>query len=278
MEYHADRFKDHSLMFYRKNRLIGLLPANLKDGELQSHGGLTFGGVTAGVHTKTVLTLQIFEALTRYCRKNGFKTVYYKPVPYIYHSVPANEDLYALFRFNAKLAARNASSCIYLPGRQSFSDGRKYCIKKAQKNGLTVKQTQDFDVYMHLLKQTLNSRHHVNPVHTAEEMKFLAGCFPNNIKLFACYSGERMLSGLLIYESRNVAHVQYAASSEEGMNLSAQDLVEDYLISTYYKDKLYYDFGISTEKNGQVLNEGLIARKESFGATSVMYDHYVIQL
>ena len=45
MDYHADRFKDNSLMFYRKNQLVGLLPANLKDDALQSHGGLTFGGI-----------------------------------------------------------------------------------------------------------------------------------------------------------------------------------------------------------------------------------------
>jgi hypothetical protein len=131
---------------------------------------------------------------------------------------------------------------------------------------------------MRLLKTTLNERHNVKPVHTTVEMKLLAGRFPNNIKLFASYSGERMLSGLLVYESKNVAHVQYAASCQEGMNLGAQDLIEDYLINTYYKDKRYYDFGISTENSGQVLNEGLIARKETFGANSVMYDQYEIPL
>jgi hypothetical protein len=278
MEYHADRFKDNSLMFHRKNQLVGLFPANLKDGELQSHGGLTFGGVIVGYNTKTSLMLQIFDALTSYCRKNGFKSIYYKTVPYIYHSVPTNEDLYALFRCNAKLVARNASSCIYLPSSHPFSDGRKYCIKKAQKHGLIVKQTNDLDSFMQLLKETLNDRHHVNPVHTPEEMKLLASRFPSNIKLFAAYMGERMLSGLLMYESRNVAHVQYAANCKEGMDISAQDLIEDYLINTYYKDKQYYDFGISTENNGQVLNEGLIARKETFGANSVMYDQYQLIL
>ncbi|XHH09329.1 MAG: GNAT family N-acetyltransferase [Candidatus Bathyarchaeia archaeon] len=278
MDYHADRFKDHSLMFYRKNKLAGLFPANIKDDALQSHGGLTFGGVIVGCSTKTLAMLQIFDALLSYCRRNGFKTVFYKAVPYIYHSVPTNEDLYALFRYNARLVARNASSCISLHSSHPFSDGRKYSINKALKNGLVVKQTDDLDSFMQLLKETLNERHNVNPVHTTEEIKLLAGRFPCNIKLFASYLGERMLSGLLVYESKNVAHIQYAANCKQGMDLGAQDLIEDYLINNYYKDKPYYDFGISTENFGQVLNEGLIARKETFGANSVMYDQYEISV
>jgi hypothetical protein len=278
MEYHSDRFKDHSLMFYRKNQLAGIFPANLKDDVLQSHGGLTFGGLIVGYSTKTLAVLQIFEALTGYCRKMGFKSIFYKAVPYIYHSVPANEDLYALFRCNAKLVARNASSSIYLPCSHRFSDGKIYCIRKAIKNGLTVEQTDDLDSFMQLLKETLRERHNVKPVHTAAEMKLLAGRFPGNIKLFAAFSGERMLAGLLIYESRNVAHVQYAANSKEGRTLGAQDIIEDYLINKVYKGKRYYDFGVSTENFGQILNEGLIARKEAFGANAVMYDQYEITL
>lgn len=265
-------------MFYRKGQLAGLFPANIKDGSLQSHGGLTFGGVIVGHNTKTLTMLKIFEALTSYCKTLGLNSIFYKTVPYIYHSVPASEDLYALFRFNAKLVARNASSTIYLPDSHPISDGRKYNIHKAQKNGLVVKQSGDLGSFMHLLKKTLSERHKVTPVHTPEEIKLLASRFPDNIKLFASYNGTKMLSGLLVYESKHVAHVQYAANCEEGMNLGAQDLIEDYLINSYYKNKRYYDFGISTENFGQVLNEGLIARKETFGANSVMYDQYEITL
>ncbi len=278
MEYHADRFKDNSLLFFRKGQLAGLLPANIKNDTLCSHEGLTFGGVISGQSTKTAATLQIFEALINYCRSIGVKTIVYKAVPYIYHSVPANEDLYALFRYNAKLIARNASSCIYLSGSEGFSDNRKCSIKKAQKSNLTVKQSTDFDAFMKIVADALSERHSTKPVHTAEEMKLLANRFPDNIKLYASYKDDRMLAGVIIYESRNVAHTQYAADSKEGWSIGAQDLVEDYLINNIYKAKQYYDFGISTENQGQVLNLGLIARKEAFGAGSVMYDIYQIDL
>ncbi|MEM2995168.1 MAG: GNAT family N-acetyltransferase, partial [Candidatus Bathyarchaeia archaeon] len=53
MEYHADRFTDFSLMFFDNNRLIAVMPANVKDDILFSHGGLTFGGIVTDRKMKT---------------------------------------------------------------------------------------------------------------------------------------------------------------------------------------------------------------------------------
>ena len=45
MDYHRDRFIDHSLVMYNDaNEIIALLPANLMERTIVSHGGLTFGG------------------------------------------------------------------------------------------------------------------------------------------------------------------------------------------------------------------------------------------
>ena len=44
MDYHRDRFKDHSLLFFADENLIALFPACEKDNSLSSHGGLTYGG------------------------------------------------------------------------------------------------------------------------------------------------------------------------------------------------------------------------------------------
>lgn len=47
MDYHSDRFDDNSLMFYdTKDRLTAILPANIKDNVLQSHQGLSYGGLS----------------------------------------------------------------------------------------------------------------------------------------------------------------------------------------------------------------------------------------
>jgi hypothetical protein len=278
LEYHSHRFTDHSLMFYSDNKLTALLPASVDGSTLYSHGGLTFGGIISDYTMKTPLMLQIFHSLTTHCHNHGITEIIYKPVPYIYHSIPADEDLYALFTYNAYLVARNVSSAIYLPNTLSFDGNRKDNLRKARKNNLTVHQSNDFDSFMRIEEEVLIERHGVKPVHSAEEIKMLADRFPDNIKLFASFKDDVMLAGIIMYESRNVAHMQYAANSKAGWNIGAQDIIEDHLIKEHYKDKRYFDFGISTEKHGTLLNVGLIKRKENFGASAVVYDTYKITL
>ncbi|MBE3115664.1 GNAT family N-acetyltransferase [Candidatus Bathyarchaeota archaeon] len=274
MDYHSDRFKDHSLMFLQKGKLIALLPANVHEGVLYSHEGLTFGGVISNYSMSTNLMLKIFEKIKEHCLSQGIYKIIYKPIPAIYHSAPSDEDLYALFRSAAKLIGRNAASCIYLPEKRKFDTKRREAIKKAQKNSLIVKQSYDFEAFMRLVEQVVNERHGARPVHTSGEMCLLASRFPSNIKLFASYRDDVMLAGCLIYESKNVAHGQYAANSNEGRALGAQDIIINYLINDYYKDKKYFEFGISTLDHGRILNDGLIAHKESFDASTIVYDLY----
>jgi hypothetical protein len=276
MEYHANRFLDHSLFFYKDDKIVGVLPANKESHVLNSHGGLTFGGVISGFDMTQPLMLEIFDKLLEHCRTEGIKQFIYKTIPYIYHSVPANEDLYALFRNNGHLIARNVSSAIYIPRKQPFDSRRKESLRKAKKNGLTVKRSVDLKSFMSLAEFVLMQKHGVRPVHTVDELEPLMQKFPDNIKLFVAHKQEVLLAGIIVYESQNVAHGQYAANSDAGRSIGAQDAIEDYLINNYYKDKKYFDFGISTLKLGRELNESLLIRKEGFGASVVNYDFYEI--
>ncbi len=278
MEYHADRFADYSLMFYAGERLIAVMPAN-RDGEIVvSHGGLTFGGVVSDKAMKASVMLEVFDALRTNLIKSGLKSLIYKAVPHIYHQSPAEEDLYALYRHNAKMVRRDISSAILLKDRLPFSKGRKWAIKQAQKHGLEVRKNEDFAVFMPIEEQVLGEKHNLRPVHTAEEIQLLAERFPNNIKLFSAYCNGEMLAGVVMYESDNVAHAQYMAANNDGKRKGALDLVLDYLINEYYSGKKYFDFGISTEDDGRYLNTGLIENKQSFGARAIVHDFYEIVL
>ncbi|NNL79018.1 MAG: GNAT family N-acetyltransferase, partial [Flavobacteriaceae bacterium] len=48
MDYHSEGFEDHSLLIFKDGKLIGLLPANLENDAIISHGGLTYGGFVLG--------------------------------------------------------------------------------------------------------------------------------------------------------------------------------------------------------------------------------------
>jgi hypothetical protein len=278
MEYHSDRFTDHSLMFYEENNLIAVMPANIKNETLYSHGGLTFGGMIYNQKMKASLMADIFESMKEYLSKLGIRQIVYKAIPHIYHKIPSEEDLYALFLNDARLIRRDISSTILMEKKLNYAKDKKQFIKKAKLDGLEVIRSYDFKAYMSIKEVDLEKKYGVKPTHTPEEIDLLASKFPENIKLFSVYINKSMIAGVMIYESDTAAHAQYLGSTEKGKELHAADLIFDFLINHYYIGKKYFSFGISTEKEGKYLNKGLIEYKERFGARAIVYDHYIIDI
>ena len=279
MEYHSDRFEDFSLMIFDETeKLIAILPANIKENILYSHQGLTFGGFLVDDKMKTETMLEIFELLKQFLKEKNIVKIVYKCIPYIYHIKPSEEDRYALFRNDAKLIRRDVTSTIDLTDQVRYSKGRKWTINKAKKESIQTFQSDDYEIFWELLTGVLESNHEAKPVHTLEEIRKLASLFPKNIRLFLAKKDEKILSGALIYENQNIVHTQYLANSEEGRELGALDLLIDYLIKDIYKNKKYFDFGISNENAGRYLNTGLISQKEGFGARAVVHDFYELEI
>jgi hypothetical protein len=274
MDYHAERFEDHSLLFFNDDKLLALLPANQKEGTLVSHGGLTFGGFVIDGRMKTPTMLQLFDALGLHCHQNGMGRVIYKPVPHIYHRCAAEEDLYALFVRGGRLVRRDVSSTVVLRERPDLAKGRKWAAKRARANGLDVRPSDEFERFMAIEEDNLTAKYGVRPTHSAAEMRLLADRHPGHIKLFAAYKDDAMLGGVVVYENGDVAHAQYIATTPEGRDLFALDRIIDSLLNEVYAGKTYFDFGISTEDGGRTLNAGLIENKESYGARAVAYDWY----
>ena len=202
----------------------------------------------------------------------------YKCIPYIYHIKPSEEDRYALFRNDALLIRRDVSSTIDLTEQVRYSKGRKWTINKAKKEKIEIIESQDYKTFWNLLSGVLESNHAAKPVHSLEEMESLVDLFPKNIKLFLALRDDVVVSGALMYENLNIVHTQYLANSERGRETGALDLLIDYLIKEIYKDKKYFDFGISNEDVGKYLNTGLIAQKEGFGARAVVQDFYELEI
>ena len=218
----------------------------------------------------------MFDEVLTCLRAGGFSSLVYKPVPHIYHTIPAEEDRYALMRCGARWIRSGLLAVAASGGRPPFQERRRRRIKKAAGSGLTVRATGELETFWDILAAMLQRAYATQPVHSVSEMRALMRVFPENIRLFGCFDGAAMLSGVVIYESHRVAHVQYIAATDRGKSLGALDLTFDYLLNSVYRDKPYFDFGTS-EENG-CINQGLIEQKEGFGARAVAQDQYVIDL
>lgn len=286
MDYHADRFTDCSLMVYEDHQPIGLFPANWDEGErvVYSHQGLTYGGLILSAEATQKQVLAMMQAIMFwYIDYLQAHRLVYKPIPYIYSTCGAEEDLYALFRAHARLRSRGVSSVVTMSNPLQMRKLRLRGAKKAIENDLYIDRMTEGDwdtlkSFWAILTDVLMRNHAVKPVHTFEEMQLLMSRFPQQIKLFLVRSEKEIVAGCVVFLTRQVAHIQYIASSDQGKETGALDLLFRHLINERFKQMTYIDFGISTEQGGNLLNEGLIFQKEGFGARAVCYDSYEVEL
>lgn len=279
MDYHHDRFADHSLMVYRKGRLFALLPANEADDVLWSHQGLTYGGLLTGKEATVEDVCDVFRVLNDSLRQEGFGRVVYKAMPWIYHRLPAEEDLYALTNVcDARLVVRHISSTLVAGERLRFAESRRSGLRKARRQGIEVRESEDMEAFWNILNSNLKHKYGAHPVHTLAELLLLKARFPQQIRLFMAYHDDDPLGGTLVFETSQVVHTQYISASPEGKACGALDVLFDYLLNKVYPHVPFFDFGKSSNGDGHELNEPLVFQKEGFGGRGVCYDWYEYEL
>lgn len=284
LSYHRDRFVDRSLVVEDgTGALRAVLPAALDrvdQAVVVSHPGMTFGGLVHDGSVRAARMMSILEDAADHYRREGAATWRYKPVPGIYHRVPSDDDLYALFRMGARLFRRDLSATIDLATRLPLGTSRRKPARAARNRGVVV--SWDWAAcaeYWPLLGQVLGERHGVSPVHTLEEIEHLASLFPSTVRLVTARLDGEIVAGGVMFCTFPVMHLQYSASSPVGRKVGGGDLVVEAGIDAARAEGYrYYDFGISTEQDGRILNESLQEFKLSFGAGSAVFDHYELTL
>jgi len=278
MEYHQHRFEDFSLLIFDDNQnLKAILPANKLEDVVYSHQGLTYGGLVVNQKTKLQEVIEITFNLLRFLNENEISTLNLKQLPSFYTKFPSEEMEYLSFILNAKLIRRDSLSVLDLKTDYNFSKDRKQAINRGVKNGLIVKEESTFETFWNkILIPNLKQKHGAKPVHSLDEITFLKSKFPNNIRQFNVYKGDKIVAGTTIFIYDNVAKPQYISGNSDKNELGSLDFLYDFLIKEF-KHKSYFDFGPSNEENGRKIKEGILFWKESFGARTMIQNFYEIE-
>ena len=278
MDYHSDRFEDHSLLILKNGKVVGLLPANIFDKNLYSHQGLTYGGLVTNKKTKLKEFTENFQHLLQYLNNEGIEKLQMKLLPKIYNILPSDEIDYLLFITNAEIIRTDVLSVIDSQNHLKIASNRLEGIKKAKKNELRIEEGNDFEPFWNsILTPNLALRHDALPVHSVGEITQLAKDFPENILQFNVFKENEIVGGATIFETENVAHVQYISASEDKQQLGTLDFLFEYLINKRFKEKRFFDFGTSNENQGKNINEGLLYWKECFGARSISQQFFEVK-
>lgn len=288
LSYHGDRFKDKSIIIKDKNdNWLAVFPAaedlNNKN-IIISHPGSTYGGFVHKGKLIGQLMVDSLELIKDFYKENEYTKIIYKAIPSFYFEVPYFDDVYALFKSNALLYRRDLSCTIHLQEKNILSSENqskmRNMIRKSIKNGVTIENNNEhIEEYWNLLNKNLNEKYNKKPTHTLDELKRLFDLFPNNIEIICALRNQKIIAGSVLFKKKKVIHTQYLSASDEGKEFFALDMVIQHCIEKARYDGLYFfDFGISTEQDGKILNSGLYLSKAKHGGSGMLHDFYSIEL
>jgi hypothetical protein len=283
LSYHRDRFTDASLVVVGDDgRLRGLLPAAtdpLDERVVVSHPGITYGGLVHDGSVRGADLMAVLDDVVVEYRDRGYARLTYRPVPYIYHRMPAGDDLYAMFRLDATRSC-NLSAAIDLGVKPTESKTRRQSRAKAAREGVHVMRGEQYlEPFWDILEAHLLERHDAHPVHTLDEMRWLMAAFPDNIECHGVVLGDDLIGGVVVYKTACVVRPQYAATTDVGKELAAQDVgMAAGIDDARQAGVRYYDLGTSNEDGGRVLNPSLYSYKMHMGAGGVPFETYEVDL
>jgi hypothetical protein len=302
LSYHKpDKFKDGSLMFYEKDKLVGLFPAavikrkfepgppfknNFDYSEkitLSSHQGASFGGFVYKDSLSLKQAFLLVESLIEYSDNNGYQRIHLTHSPFVYQKRYSNYVDFAMMSNGFKFMKREVSSIIRLDVEEDnvlalFKPEARTAVRKAEKSGVIIKKSEDFDNYYKILKNNLNLRHGVQPAHTLDELILLSKMFPEEIFLVGAYIDNKLIAGVVNFISNEKAVIVFYISHDpEYQNYRAVNLLFHHILRDSIKRNLkYLDFGLFTVNMDP--NWGLGKFKENFGARGILRDSFYLDL
>jgi hypothetical protein len=288
LSYHSPgRFSDSSLLFYEDKKLISVFTAAdiERDGKrcLWSHLGASYGGFVFRESLSIRQSFDIVQSLIDYGLKNKFEKIVLTNPPIVYQSRYNNYFDFALVRNGFDYLKREVTSVITLNVDEDnvqklLKPEARTSFRKAEKKGVVIKKSEDFEEYYEILKNNLAMRHNVQPAHTLDELVKLKKLFPQKIHLFGAYLDKKMIAGVVnFYCNDNVVLVFYISHNQEFQEFRAVNL----LFYTIIKDAInrglkFLDFGLFTVNMEP--NWGLGKFKENFGARGILRDSMYLDL
>ncbi|WP_242131583.1 FemAB family protein [Aestuariivivens marinum] len=279
MEYHADRFEDYSLLVYKNEKLVALMPANKVSNSIYSHQGLTYGGLILEKKTSFLKISAIFDSVINFLKLKGFSKVFIKQIPGFYCSEPSYELGYYLSKKHTTFHSEMVFAIDYKLPFNIHKTKLKH-FRKAKVFGFEIKENDELSIFWdRILKKRLLEKHNTKPVHTLFEINNLQNAFPNNIKQFNIYLEGEILAGITIFEMGGVVKSQYGATSLKGEKFRALDYLFLHLIYKYKKEnKEYFSMGTVVENNDMGFNAGLVKQKEELGARVYLQHFFSLDL
>ncbi len=277
-DYHpVGRFAYRHLMFYDDKKLVALLPGAMKNdgGVYVSSSGASYGGFVLPMESGIRHAHRIIDAFFDWAAQKGLRQFYLTPPPIYYARLPHDHIEFVLLKRGFEVEKSELTSIVHFQDRIEdnfalFKQTARTATRKAEKKGITVSFTDDYEGFYRILQSNLAMRHNVAPTHTLPELLKLKDLMPENIHQISAYKDGKMVAGVTVFVTNNKSLLAFYIShvpefqKERPLNLLFYKLIE-WGIDNGFK---FLDFGTYTLNMEP--NFGLARFKESFGARGLL--------
>jgi hypothetical protein len=264
-------------MVHNDKKLVALVPANISEGTLMSHQGLTYGGIVTEENVKLRQVIEIVYNVLSFLHAQGIFSFRLKLIPSFFIRYATEELEYVLFLAGAELFRRDAAIVIDFSENLPCSGNIRRESASAEKKGAVIKFDDDLSFFWNnILAPNLHDKYGVKPVHTLEEVMLLKKRFPENIVHVNAYIDNEVVAGTTLFVDNKTVHCQYISSTEKGRKTGCLNFLFTTIINDCSLKYKYFDFGIVNEKEGRYVNKGMLFWKEGFGGRTRKHDFYNI--
>jgi hypothetical protein len=280
LNYHPkERFVDKSCLVFKGENLAAVVPGCVvDDGEkkvFSSHPGSTFGGpVIKKKYYYASNVIEIIKTLEDYLFNNGFQKCILKITPDLFCKENSNLLQYALsycgYNSYSELSTYIDFDDYGDEIMDNFNGKQRNKLVQALRNNMTFKIIQDDDIIItfHNILQKNLLKFNAVPVHSIEDLlDFKNNRLKKYVEFFGVFLDGKMIAGGMMFKMDNVIHAQNLNADPDFLKYKVMPFFY-YSVIKYAKECGYkkLSWGISTEKQGTILNESLIEFKESFGS------------
>ena len=283
MDYHADRFDDHSLLFYddrvhSDREPVAVLPAHRKGGDLISHQGLPFAGLLWTEDVRMNAMAESVQALIDHMTKHDLSRLIYSPVPAPYKRFHDDEDIYQIERAGAVVAGTKVGCSARIGSNPGISKNRREIVNRAARRGLRFETRIPLADSYGIISNCLQEKFQKRPVHTLAELELLTQRYPKAIRCDGVFHEDDLVHSIITFHSDTCVRAQYTGGTNRGRDMHAQDFAFVSLVDAPEMQGRWFDFGTSMNPDTGDLQSKLHWYKETLGGRASLLRTYMLDL
>lgn len=194
------------------------------DGEyFDIQGAYGYNGIVTSSRDEGFLTL-FHECFDRYCQEHHIVAEFSRFHPLLDNQTLASPKMQTLY--SRKTVKLNLSLPLDEIWMKQFSSKNRNVIRKAEKDGVTIVESHDYELFRHMYDQTM---HNVNaedfyffPAEYYE--KFMKSFGDNLILCFAMYDGKPIAGSMFMF-SKDYAHYHLSGRDKNYYKIAANNAV-----------------------------------------------------